>query len=542
LDFSSFGTGSEANVPTSRARGLQFQRILPVIGIYCAAGWGILEFIDWSSGHFGFSGRGTELFLIGWLLGLPLIMLLAARRRRSAEPVAEQAGSPSAVGSADPAVAVADAGGPAATVAATPSVAVLPLTSLSAAAEDVYLSSGITDEIVNTLGRLQGLRVASRTSAAAYGDRARDVREVGRSLGVDAVLEGSLQRAGGRLRVNTQLVDVRSGHNLWSERFDTSMDDVFAVEDRIAENVAGALRVILRDQDRAMIARSPTRNVAAYEHYLRGRQFLYQTRRKSLLYARDMFLKATALDATFTVAWGGIAEANALLRMYYPGEGDAGEAKLAAAKALDLEPDLGEAHSAQGAALFMAGALDDAERAFRTAIRLDRRLFEPRYLCARVAFQRGRFEEAARLFAEALDVREDYQAAFFAAQSREALGETTAAAAAYTRALEVVQRHMELNPDDARAATMRAVALCRLGRTAEGFEWAERAIFADPEDAGVRYNVACLYAVGGAADRALDCLDSAVTAGFGNREWLERDPDLESVRGLPRFDDLLSRM
>jgi adenylate cyclase len=515
-----------------RASGFGFQRLLSVLGVYFAGGWGILEFIDWLSTHYGVPGGATSVFLVGWLLALPLVLVLALRGTRVAEPAPAPATESAAHASAPAAVAKPT----------RPSVAVLPLVSLSAAAEDVYLGSGITDEIVSTLGRLEGLKVASRTSAAAYGDHARDVRQVGRDLGVDAVLEGSMQRSGDRLRVNTQLVDVATGHHLWAERFDTTMDDVFEVEDRIAENVATALRVVLRDQDRAMIAWAPTRNVHAYEHYLRGRQFLYQTRRKSLLYARDMFMRATQLDVDFGLAYAGIADANAMLRMYYPGEGDVGEAAIAAERALALGSEFPETHSAHGAALLMRGEHDSAEAAFRTAMAMDHRLFEPRYYCARMLFQQGRFAEAARLFDEALAARDDSQAAFFAAQSREAMGDTTPAAAGYARALAVVERHMELNPDDARAATMRAVALCRLGRTDEGFKWAERALYADPEDAGVRYNVACLYAVGGAPDRAMDCLELAVGAGFGNRDWLERDPDLDAVRGDPRFAELLSRM
>jgi adenylate cyclase len=525
-------------VSTPRATGFVSQRMLPVLGMYFAAGWGLLEFLDWTSRRYGLPASVTTAFLAAWVLGLPLFFLFTLRRHRGAR--VSPSGSSVAVSGAESAAPAA----PPAVLAPPrePSVAVLPLVSLSAAPEDAYLSGGITDEIVSTLGRLQGLRVASRTSAAAYGGHARDVREVGRELGVAAVLEGSLQRAGGRLRVNTQLVDVGSGHNLWSERFDTTMEDVFEVEDRIAESVAAALRVILREQDRAMIARVPTRDVHAYEHYLRGRQFLHQTRRKSLHYAREMFVRATQLDAGFALAYAGLADANAMLRMYYPGEGDVQEAEAAAARALELSPDLAESSSAIGAARFMGGDLVAAEAAFRDAMRMDRRLFEPRYYCARMLFQQGRFAEAAALFDDALAVREDYQAAFFVAQSREALHEEGPAAAAYARALGVVERQMELNPDDARAATMRAVALCRLGRRAEGFEWAERALFADPEDAGVRYNVACLYAVGGATDRAVECLESAVAAGFGNRDWLERDPDLEAVRREPRFTELLSTM
>ncbi len=146
-------------------------------------------------------------------------------------------------------------------------------------------------------------------------------------------------------------------------------------------------------------------------------------------------------------------------------------------------------------------------------MQLDPLQFESRYFLGRIRFQQGRHEDAAELFDEALAAREDYQAAFFGAQAREALGSTADAAEHYQTALEVAVRHMDLNPDDPRAATMRAVSLCRLGRLDEGKEWAERALVIDPADAGVRYNVACLFALETDPERAIDCLEEAIAAG-----------------------------
>ncbi len=188
------------------------------------------------------------------------------------------------------------------------------------------------------------------------------------------------------------------------------------------------------------------------------------------------------------------------------------------------------------------GRIGEAREAFETAIELDPGLFEARYFFARACFQHGEFERAASLFEEANDVREDYHAAFFAAQSYEALGDRERARASYRVAKDVAARHMELNPDDPRAATMRSVSLCRIGERDAGLYWAERALAIDPDDAGVRYNVACLYAVEGQLDQALECLSAAVERGFGNREWLEHDPDMDSLRDDPRFKALIAGM
>jgi tetratricopeptide (TPR) repeat protein len=183
---------------------------------------------------------------------------------------------------------------------------------------------------------------------------------------------------------------------------------------------------------------------------------------------------------------------------------------------------------------------DEAVAEFETAIRLDPKQFEARYFYARLCFQKGEMEKAARLFEEAAGVREDYQARFFAAQSYVAMGRAAEAEAAYRRAYAVAEDHLTLNPDDPRAATMCAVALCRTGQPEKGLACAEQAVAIDPEDAGVRYNVACLYSLEGKVDEAITNLEEAFRHGFGNQEWIAHDPDLDGLRGDPRFQALVS--
>jgi TolB-like protein/Flp pilus assembly protein TadD len=422
--------------------------------------------------------------------------------------------------------------------AAERAVAILPFTNSGGLPEDDALSDGITDEIMAALSRVEGLRVASRTSAFALKGKHQDVRSVAAQLHVGAVLEGSVRRAGSRLRVSVQLVNARDGYLLWGDRYDRDLRDVFAIEDEIAESVARALRVILRNDRRP--ARPLTADVRAYEYYLRGRQYFQQTRRKSLQFAREMFQRAIAVDADFALAWAGVADCCSLLHMYYPSsEADLELADQASARALALAPELAEVHAARAFALWRLGRIGEATPEFETAMRLDPANFEARYFYARLCFQRGEFAKAGELFEAAARAREDYQARFFAAQSCAALSRKAEAEAAYRRALHVVEQHLELNPDDPRAATMCAVSLCRLGRQEEGLAWAERARAIDPDDAGVLYNVACLYALEGRADSALDCLEQAIRSGFGQTDWIAHDPDLESLRGLPRFQVLL---
>lgn len=493
------------------------RRVPQVAGVYLAAAWGILEFTDWATTRFAWNPEIINAVILGLALLLPVALAIAWRAAPATGPAPIPAGEP-----------------------ARRSIAVLPFANAGHDPANDYLSDGLTDEIIGALSKLEGLRVASRTSSFAFKDRTEDVRRIARALNVESVLEGSVQLVGDRLRVSTQLVNAADGYHLWSERFDREIEDVFAIEDEISESVAAALRVILRDDERRSLRMAPPADIRAYEFYLRGRQYYHQTRKKSLQFARELFERAIEIDPLYARAWAGVAEASAVLRMYYPtAVEDLARADSASQRALELAPDLPEAHAARGFALFLMKRMDEAEREFLTAIEMEPQLYEAQYFYARACFQKGRFEEAAERFREASRIREDCQSSFFEAQSLEALGRKEQASAAYEHALAVAGRHMELNPDDSRSATMRAVSLCRLGRAEEGLHWAERALAIDPEDAGVRYNVACLYALEGEKDRAFQCLEDAFRAGFGNREWLEKDPDIASLRDDPRFAALL---
>lgn len=509
------------------------RRVPQVAGVYLAASWALIEFSDWAVERFELSGRVTDMLIALLLFGLPFALLFAWRNGDEDGDPAGPERELGTQGRGDSSVPPA---------LGEHSVAVLPFANLSDSPDNEYLSDGLSEEIINALARVPGLKVVSRTSVFAWKGKPGDVRDIGRSLGARSVLEGSVQRVGERLRVTTRLVDVASGFQLWSGRYDRSMEDIFAIEDEISDNVARALRVLFEGRG-AKQARDEPSDIRAYDYVLRGRQFFRRTRKASLEFALEMFRKAIEIDPEYAEARVGAAYSGALLRMYYPTVEDVlEEADEQSRRALELAPDSSDAHAARGFVLFQQKEVDAAEESFNRAMQLDPLQFESRYFLGRIRFQQGRHEEAAQLFDEALEAREDYQAAFFGAQAREALGWTDDAKRHYRLALEVAERHMDLNPDDPRAATMRAVSLCRLGRLEEGKRWAERALVIDPADAGVRYNVACLFALENEPDRAIDCLEEAIASGFGNREWIRQDPDLEALRGYPRFERLVGSL
>lgn len=423
------------------------------------------------------------------------------------------------------------------------SIAVLPFANLSGEPESEYLSDGITEELINIINQIEGLKVASRGSCFRFKGRTADTREVGVELGVDTVLEGSVRKGGDRLRINVQLADARDGFDIWSGSYDRRLTDIFELQDEISRSIVDALRVELPGGKNETLVEAPTADVTAYEFYLRGRQFFHERRKKSLQFAREMFEKAIEIDPDYALAYAGLADSCSLLAHWYQ---DAREDKhiraadRASRRAIELAPDLGQTRASRGFALYLMGRLEEAQREFEKAIRLDPKQFDARYFQARACYEQGDLDGAARLFEEAARAREDHEARYFAAQTYTALGRAEEADAAYRRALPVIERHLELNPNDARAWTMGAVTHSRLSNRERGLEFARRAEEVDPEDAAVCYNVACLYALEGEVDRAIACLEKAARAGFAHPEWIRRDPDLDSLRDDPRFRALLA--
>jgi serine/threonine protein kinase/tetratricopeptide (TPR) repeat protein len=424
------------------------------------------------------------------------------------------------------------------------SIAVLPFVNMSTDPENEYFTDGIAEEIINSLNKIQALRVASRTSSFAFKGKQADVGEIGRKLKVGTVLEGSVRKAGNRLRVTAQLVNVADGFQLWSDRYDRQLEDVFAIQDEIADAIVKALRVVLSPEEKRQIEKPPTENVQAYDYYLRGRQYFHQFRRTGMQSARRMFERAIETDPKFALAHAGLADCCAFLYMYWDGsKANLDGAEAASRTALGLDAELAEAHASRGFALALRREYEAARPEFETAIRLNPKLYEAHYLYARACVQEGRMEEAVRHYEEAARVRpEDYQALLLAQGPLRALGRAEEAMTAVRRGLQVAERHLELNPDDARALYLGSGALIQLGQTERAMDWAARAYIIDPTDPGVLYNVACCYALGGMSDKALECLERAVDNGFGHREWLDHDTDLDSLRANPRFAALRAKI
>jgi tetratricopeptide (TPR) repeat protein len=302
--------------------------------------------------------------------------------------------------------------------------------------------------------------------------------------------------------------------------------------------------VILSEDEKKAIGKTRTVNVEAYDYYLRGRQLIHQLNRKSLETARKMFRRAIEIDPDYALAHAGLADCSSILYMKV----DARESNLiqgdtASQKALELDPELAEAHVARGLAVSLRKHFDEAEREFETAMRLDPKLFDAAYYFARARMSQGRFADAAKLFERASVLRpEDYQAPGFLGLAYASLDMEPEANAAFARAARLVEERLQLVPDDTRACVLGAGNYASLGQSERAIALAELAIAVDPDDPMLLYNVACCYAKLDQSDRALDCLESAVDKGYGHKEWIEHDSDFTSIRDTPRFKTILQTM
>jgi len=424
------------------------------------------------------------------------------------------------------------------------SIAVLPFVNMSGDEENEYFSDGVAEEILNLLTRLPQLRVSSRSSSFAYKGEHINVKKVAEDLGVSTLLEGSVRRAGDRVRITAQLIDTATDSHLWSETYDREMKDVFAIQDDISQSIVDALKVTLTPKDRRALQYVATSDAKAYDFYLRGRRFFYTMTKRAFHHAVKMYRQAIAEDPSYALAYAGIADAHSFLYMYGDSTpANVGRAQEASNRAVELDPDSAEAHASRGIALSISKRYDEAQTEFEHSIQLNPKLFEAHYFYARDCLAQGKFEKAAELFATASEVNPaDYQSPCFQSMALMELGRAEEATAASFRSYIAAEKHLELHPDDARAMYLGASSLVAINEFEKARLWADRALDTDRDEPAVLYNVACAYSMMSDTDKAFELLNEAINNGFGYRAWLENDNTLENLREDPRYTALLKRL
>src|SRR5438874_1452752 len=423
-----------------------------------------------------------------------------------------------------------------------PSIAVLPFNNMSGDPEQEYFSDGITEDIITDLSKVSGLSVIARHSSFSYKGKPLKVQQIGRELGVDFMLEGSVRKAGARVRVTGQLVNCKKGSHVWAERFDRDLTDIVAIQDEITHAIVEQLKVKLLPQEKKSIGQTPTDNVEAYTYYLRGRQFMQRHSKSNYQLARRMFAKAVELDPLYARAYAGIADCDSFLFLHYHLEAGVDSILATSAKALALDNRLAEAHASRGLALSLGQQHEEAIAEFEEATALDPNSFEAHYFYARACVTQGKLERAATLFERAAENKpDDYQALCLLIQIYRSLGRDRDSKSTARKAIERAESELTLHPENPRAAYLGANALATLGEKDRAREWAARALAIDPDDVLIQYNVACVYSLLGDLEQAFDLLEGLLpNAGYElKRGWIKHDSDLDPLRSHPRFQKTL---
>jgi TolB-like protein/tetratricopeptide (TPR) repeat protein len=428
--------------------------------------------------------------------------------------------------------------------AAITAIAVLPFADMSPGRDQDYLCEGLAEELINALTHIDGLRVVSRTASFQFRSSGADIREIGRQLAVGTLLEGSVRKADDRLRVTVQLVEVATGYHRWSQRFDRRLDDVFAIEDEIAESVATSLRGSVLSHREKQVLQRPQTGTAAYEFYLRGRQTLPRMSQPDLETSRDMFEHAIELDAAYGPAWSCLAAVHGTLYEWFGGRHeDLVRAERTSQKALELAPQAALPHTARGFVLSLSRRYDEAAREFEAAIALNPNLFEAYYYFARSSFAAGDIARSAELFIRAAEVRqEDFQSAMLGAQSLRILGRTEEAGKIRQEGIRRAELMLELNPVDGRALSLGSGALYDDGQHERAREWSRRALELYPEEMTALISAACLHGKAGEKEESLAYLERVAGRGWGKRDWIEHDSDYDILRDDPRFKKLMTKL
>ena len=429
---------------------------------------------------------------------------------------------------------------PARPLAKKKTVAVLYFENLSGGKEDEYFRDGMTEDIVTELSKIARLEIYPRSEMLQFRDKPVTAPEVGEKLGAMYVLEGSIRRAGNRLRITTQLVESATRHSVWAERYDRQMEDVFAIQEEISRSIAKALEITLSPQEEKVIARKSTVNPQAYDFYLRGRNYL---RQRQFEYALAMYDEAIKQDPNFALAFAGIAHVWGGMHEFRSPDPEFVQKGLAAcAKAEWLAPDLADVLSARARIEYAQHHYDKAITLARRAVE-QQPVFEGAHdVLGRAYFSAGRYEEAAALADNALEiVSNDYNALVPLINSLEKVGRMADAERLRRRELEVLENQLQRFPDDVRARVLLASDRASAGDTDAALMHVKIAMAMRPNDANVLYNAACTYGLMGMKIDALDTFRRAVNAGYSNLDWCLRDPDLQILYEEPEFQALVRK-
>jgi adenylate cyclase len=371
-----------------------------------------------------------------------------------------------------------------------------------------------------------------------------DVKEVARALDVTHVMEGSVRKAGDRVRITAQLIDSETGGHVWADRYDRDLTDIFAIQDEISKAIVAALRVKLLPDEKKAIAARGTSSVEAYNLYLMARQQWvtgdYSDVRRDETIAR-ICRQALSFDPNYAQAWALMALAQTQLLLMHGRDVDA---LPAAERALEINPDIAEAHCVVAQLLEEQGKQAEANEKMRTAMRLDSESWEVNHEAARLMFRQGRIGDAIPLFEKAASLMQsDWHSPMMLTTCYQSIGDQEALLRFARLAIERAEMAVAKDPTNAQALAGGSTALALIGEERRARDWIDRALLVDPDNVIMRYNLACtLTARLEDRDRAIEVLEPYFerVASATRIRHLQADPDMDKVRGDPRFKDMLA--
>jgi len=431
-----------------------------------------------------------------------------------------------------------------ATVAAPISICVLPLVNLSDDSEQEYFSDGITEDIITDLSKISSLEVVARNTAFTFKGRVVDVKEIARTMDVSHVLEGSVRKAGSRIRISAQLIAGGTGRQLWGERYDRDLTDIFEIQDEISHAIVKALELKLLPEEKAAIEERGTSNAEAYRFYLMARQQwiggTFGDLKRDEAIAR-ICQQAVQLDPNYAEAWALTAIAQAEQRFWH---GKDANALPAAERALSIKPNLPEALCVKARYLEEEGHQEEANDLIDEALRGNPESWEVNREAARMLFRQGRIAESIPYFerASAL-VSSDYYNPVMLMTCYQSTGDKEALTRAARLTFERAERALATEPTNGSAIANGAQALATLGEADRAREWIERGLLLDPDNLAMRYNLGCTLTVTLHDDEAaMDVLrpyfETVNTA--SQIKHTEADPDFIRIRDKARFQEMLA--
>ena len=420
------------------------------------------------------------------------------------------------------------------------SICVLPFANMSGDPEQEYFSDGITEDIITDLGKVSALSIVSRNMAFSFKGAKGGVSEIGKQTKAAYVLVGSVRKAGQRVRITAQLINAANEAQVWGDRYDRDLNDIFALQDEISKAIVAALKLTLLPEEKRALEQRATTNVQAYKFYLMARQFSVMGNERHQEIIIRLCKRAVELDPSYAAPWATIAIAQWDMHRRSASTDDGQDA---ASEAIKLDPRLADAHAALGAAHQGQGRYEVGLQACESALRLDPQSYEGNRVAGMCSLALRRYDDAIRYFeAAAMVVETEFAAASFASQCYEAKGDTQGARIAAKRALARVERVIAAEPDHGRALGYGAGLLAFLGEGERAKEWIERGTLVDPNNTILHFNFVCALATLREIDAAVELLGTVIDkASRGWLMWLDQDTDLDPLRNDTRFIELVQQ-